>query len=152
MSVVPVEAELQTLDAFERGCAARFPELQRVMLAGRKMDRLMYVVGVEVPFFGSAQLTILVDQNDITRRPQVFVADPRPMRHRFDSGALCMWYEFDPPERRWVFDDGLMALVDLASLHLYREERYRETGRWMGEEAPHGLPWHPGYKRGEGKR
>jgi hypothetical protein len=55
-----------------------------------------------------------------------------------------MWYVLDPPGKRWVHEDGLVALLDLAKFHLYREERYRETGRWMGPEAPHILPTYPG--------
>lgn len=144
--------ERDGLVEFERGSLVRFPDMQTVALAGPAADRRMYIISVDVPFFGRSQLTILLDPKSETRRPQVFVADPRPMRHQFDSGSICMWYEFDPPEKRWVFGDGLVALADLASVHLYREERYRETGCWMGEEAPHGLPFHPGSPSREGKR
>lgn len=44
----------------------------------------------------------------------------------------------DPPENRWVFEDGLLALLGLIRLHLLREAWWRETKDWAGPEAPHG--------------
>jgi hypothetical protein len=36
-----------------------------------------------------------------------------------------------------VWEDGLVALVDLVRVHLFQEAWYRETGEWLGREAPH---------------
>ena len=44
-----------------------------------------------------------------------------------------------PPftEHRWVFEDGLLALMGLVMAHLFKEAWWRETGEWLGEEVPH---------------
>lgn len=48
-----------------------------------------------------------------------------------------MWYPRDPLERRWVFEDGLLALLGQIAAHLVKEHLWRETGRWPGDEVPH---------------
>jgi hypothetical protein len=63
-----------------------------------------------------------------------------PMKHSFGRNELCMWYPRDPADRRWQRDQGLLVLVDTAVTHLFKELYYQETGEWLGEEAPHGLP------------
>ena len=49
-----------------------------------------------------------------------------------------MRYPGDPAERRWKKEDGLLKLLDTAVQHLFKEYWYRDTGEWLGEEAPHG--------------
>jgi hypothetical protein len=61
-----------------------------------------------------------------------------PLKHTFGQDRLCMWYPSDPPERQWQKDDGLLKLLDTAVEHLFKEYYHRETGEWVGEEAPHG--------------
>jgi hypothetical protein len=48
-----------------------------------------------------------------------------------------MWYPDDPKENRWVFEDGLLALLGHISAHLFREAWWRETGKWPGPESGH---------------
>lgn len=36
-------------------------------------------------------------------------------------------------------DDGLLALIDHARVHLFKEAYWRETGFWPGPEAAHDL-------------
>ncbi|MDZ4063479.1 MAG: hypothetical protein U1E22_02320 [Coriobacteriia bacterium] len=136
-------AQTVALD-FMRGCDVTYPGVQRLSLAGEGFDKVLYVVSVEVDYFGRRQVSVLIDEHGTHLRPRVWAADPRPLKHQFKDGSLCMWHVWDPPDKRWVYEDGLVALLDLAKFHLYREERYRETGRWMGPEAPHDLPRHPG--------
>jgi hypothetical protein len=50
-----------------------------------------------------------------------------------------MWHPKDPPEKQWQPEDGLLTLIRYIQLHLFREEWWRETGEWLGEEAEHGL-------------
>ncbi|MEL7667032.1 MAG: hypothetical protein AAGU73_02365 [Actinomycetota bacterium] len=140
---VAESAEATTLDLM-RGCDAEYPDVQRLSLAGEGFDEVLYIASVEVDHFGRRQVTVLIDERSTYLRPRVWTADPRPLKHQFTDGSLCMWYIWDPPDKRWVYEDGLVALLDLAKLHLYREERYRETGCWMGPEAPHNFPTHPG--------
>lgn len=70
--------------------------------------------------------------------PKVTVDGPADSPHRYPDGTLCMWYPSDLPERRWNLDDGAAALVATVAAHLVREEWYRNTGEWLGEEVRHG--------------
>jgi hypothetical protein len=60
--------------------------------------------------------------------------------HRYPDGTLCMWYPPDPSEEKWVFEDGLLALLNHVQAHLFREAWFREHGVWLGPQAPHGPP------------
>lgn len=68
--------------------------------------------------------------------PHVFVPGPGSP-HRYDDGSLCMWYPRDPQEKRWTWRDGGVVLAGHICAHLIREAWWRETGEWLGEEAPH---------------
>ena len=58
--------------------------------------------------------------------------------HRYDdNGTLCIWYPNDPPEQKWEFEDGLLALINHIQAHLFREAWWREHDEWLGPEAPH---------------
>jgi hypothetical protein len=72
--------------------------------------------------------------------PRVFVNGPQDSPHRYNDGSLCMWYPRDPIELRWVRRQGAAALVGCIALHLIREQWWRETGEWVGPEAPHAAP------------
>ncbi len=63
-----------------------------------------------------------------------------PMNHTFGDNRLCMWYPPDPDDRKWRKEDGLLKLIDTAVMHLFEELYYKETGEWLGEEAPHDVP------------
>lgn len=69
----------------------------------------------------------------------VYVTGPADSPHRYRSGALCMWFPADDASRRWTRDDGPVALVAHVLAHLAREEWWRRTGEWVGEQAPHEL-------------
>lgn len=72
--------------------------------------------------------------------PSVFVDGPAESPHRYPNGSLCMWYPGDPPEQRWTHTDGAGALVANIAAHLVKEEWYRLTGEWKGDEVGHGVP------------
>lgn len=63
-----------------------------------------------------------------------------PMKHTYGQNRLCMWRPGDPPDRRWQRADGLLKLIDTAVVHLFRELYWRETGEWLGAEAPNDVP------------
>jgi hypothetical protein len=72
--------------------------------------------------------------------PRVFADGPTDSPHRYnDRGRtkLCLWLPGDEPERRWRVEDGLLALFGIAAHHLFKEAWWRETGEWLGAEAPH---------------
>lgn len=71
--------------------------------------------------------------------PRVFVDGPIDFPHRYENGSLCMWYPPDPPHLRWSLSDGGAALVGCIALHLLREQWWRDTGEWVGPEAPHAV-------------
>jgi hypothetical protein len=68
--------------------------------------------------------------------PVIYVPGPGSP-HRYDDGSLCIWYPYDPPERRWTWRDGGAVLAGHICAHLIREAWWRETGEWVGDEAPH---------------
>lgn len=70
--------------------------------------------------------------------PHVYSDGPAISPHRFSDGALCMWYPGDPAKARWVQADGPPSLLGHIVAHLLREEWWRQTGEWPGQEAPHG--------------
>jgi hypothetical protein len=96
---------------------------------------------MEVPYYEPRHIEIRFEQ--WSRSPKVFVDGPTDSPHRYSDGSLCMWYPDDPPEQRWVFPDGLLALLNYIQAHLFREAWWRETGEWLGPEAPHGPPKEP---------
>ena len=74
------------------------------------------------------------------RSPRLFVDGPTSSPHRYgDRGRthLCLWFPDDLRDRRWNVVDGLLGLFGLAAHHLFKEAWWRETGEWLGEEAPH---------------
>lgn len=104
-----------------------------------KRPRHIFTAQVPIPGEDSRLVTAEFDQ-DLPTWPFVFADGPTDSPHRFpDRGRthLCIWHHNDPPERRWVPDDGLMALFGMAQHHLFKESWWRETGEWLGDEAPH---------------
>jgi hypothetical protein len=72
--------------------------------------------------------------------PHVFVDGPDESPHRYPDRSLCMWYPYDPPEARWWPTDGPETLIGHVAAHLIKEEWYRRTGDWPGEEVSHASP------------
>lgn len=98
-----------------------------------------YRLGVEPVYCPPREVLIEFRLDDGGRYPRVFVDGPSHSPHRYhaDGGHLCMWYPSDPPDRRWIFDDGLLALIGQIQVHLIKEHLWRELGEWPGDEAPH---------------
>jgi hypothetical protein len=105
---------------------------------GKKAGRIVYRVSVPVPEFNKRRLLSITLWNG--RHPSVrsvATDGPTASPHRFGDGSLCMWYPHDPPELRWVAEDGLLLLIRCAQVHLFREAFWRRYGEWPGPEAPH---------------
>ena len=117
---------------FEQGVKDQFPDLRRAKVKGG----YEYTAIVPVPHYEDRKIRIrFCGNSDI---PTVFADGPKKSPHRYSGGGLCMWYPKDPVDSRWVFVDGLLALIGLVMAHLFREAWWRETGEWVGEEVPHG--------------
>lgn len=96
-----------------------------------------YVVTVDVPLYEARQVEILFAYG--TRNgPRVTVDGPSESPHRYPEGELCMWYPKDPRQTRWVWEDGLLALLIHVQLHLFREAYWRENDFWPGPQFDHG--------------
>lgn len=117
---------------FELGVKCPFPDLRCVNVK-RGYE---YRVTVPVPHYGSRKIRIKFSgSSDV---PSVIADGPQESRHRFSNGSLCMWYPWDPIDRRWVYEDGLLSLLGLIMAHLFKEAWWQETGEWLGEEVGHG--------------
>ncbi len=130
--------------AFERlaGVQHAFFTSSLEYLAGQWVYVLTLVI--VVPAIGSraVKITFVDDAAEMARvevtEAVLDPASPRWSPHRWrPNGELCMWYPGDPPALRWVPSDGLPALLACIRTHLVREAWWRETGEWVGDQAPH---------------
>lgn len=96
----------------------------------------MYRLPVDVPTYETRNLVIVFSSRH-PKVPQVFADGPVVDRHRFSDGSLCIWYWRDAPGRRWTFDQGLLALIDHAIIHLFKEAWFLDIGEWLGDEIIH---------------
>ena len=117
---------------FERGVKSQFPKLS----GGRVKGGYEYRATLSVPHYEPRKTRIRFNGN--AKTPSVFIDGPQYSPHRYPDDSLCMWYPGDPVKHRWVFDDGLLALLGLVMAHSFKEAWWRETGEWLGEEVPHG--------------
>ena len=99
--------------------------------------RIVYRLIVDVPAT-ALRAPVRIELSTRTRpwRPRVVAVVPECLRHRYGDGSLCMWWERDPNERRWMMSDGLAALIHYVQVHLYQEACCRAGESWPGEEAP----------------
>ena len=74
---------------------------------------------------------------DSPRIPRVHVDGPSASPHRYNDGTLCMWHPDDPPPMRWTPEAGPADLVTRIAVHLVKEEWFRRTGEWIGDEVQH---------------
>lgn len=72
--------------------------------------------------------------------PRVFTSVNRRRKHEFGDKALCLWYPWDSPERRWDHELGLLVLIEMVRRQLLLEMHWFLTDEWPLDEAPHGLP------------
>ena len=121
---------------FEREARQYFPDLASATIKSSHNAGRKYRLTVHVPHYDDRRVQILF-RKDSPRIPRVSVDGPVDSKHRFSSGELCMWYPEDSVDNRWVFEDGLIALLGQIIVHLFREAWYRETGEWPGPEVVH---------------
>lgn len=130
---------------FELGARRFFPKLKGMTGVGPRGDGGYYRLLVDVPGFETRWVEILFSRA-VPTYPRVYADGPDDSPHRYRSdhedSRLCMWYPDDPPEQRWVFEDGLHELLALVAAHLFREAWWREsdTHEWLGPVSPHPMP------------
>jgi hypothetical protein len=93
-------------------------------------------VRLQVPDLPEQTVTIIFGPK-LSTVPRVFTDGPSKSPHRYADGSLCMWHPRYQPEKRWTRRDGAAALLGHVVAHLLREEWWRRTGEWPGEEAAH---------------
>lgn len=128
---------------FERGAKVQYQSLESVnKRSGHHLWR-EYKLTINLDDYESRKVVIKMKPSRGSA-PEVTVDGPVSSPHRYEenNGELCMWYPYDPKEQRWVFADGLLHLLVLVELHLFREGWWRETGgddngEWLGPEEPH---------------
>lgn len=109
-------------------------EGSRYSMLHRKVDdrALVYTLNIPLPDQSRTQLvTVEVTGGD----PRVFAHGLKDLRHVNGDGSLCLWYPTDSSDRRWTHNKGLVSLLDLVALHLYKEDRFKVTGKWLGDEV-----------------
>jgi len=120
--------------------------MRRRPVGQRKYARVAYALTVPVAEFESRAVELHFRRTATTPElTRVYADGPTDSPHRYaphpkDPGArpsLCIWYPDDPPEQRWVAADGLLSLIEMTRVHLFKEAYWRETGEWLGEEVSH---------------
>lgn len=125
---------------FQAAARREFPGLQE-RATGRGRDAVItYRLRVSVPHYKDREITIRLANYTEAYCLSVTADGPTASPHRYDEHRLCMWKPSDPPDQRWVAEDGLLALIRHAQVHLFKEAHWRETGKWVGPQAPHDGP------------
>jgi hypothetical protein len=132
--------------AFEHQARQVYPGLRITHVGRRKYARTVY--GVNVPVAEYESRAIEMHFRRIGREPwvtRIYADGPTDSPHRYKPHtkdplrrpSLCIWYPDDSPSLRWVPKDGLLSLIEMTRVHLFKEAYWRETGEWLGEEVPH---------------
>lgn len=125
---------------FERGVRAEHANLEGGLVRGKKERHgYRYALDVLVPRYETEISVEIIFRTTSPLIPRIFVDGPEESPHRYPDGRLCIWYADDPDrERVWVFDDGLLELIDLIRAHLFKEAWWRQYGEWLGPQVLHG--------------
>jgi hypothetical protein len=136
--------DFRTRLRFEVAARREYPSLRDRKAGKGRHAEVVYTVKVTVPEYPVTRtLTIRLANFTEPGFLALSVDGPTGSPHRYGEDRLCMWAPSAPADQRWTPDEGLLALIQYARVHLFREEYWRETGGhdsgvWAGEEAPHG--------------
>ncbi len=132
---------------FEQGVRDLFPDLTRRAVGSRKYARIAYGLTVPVGEYEPRKIELLFPRTTPEPRPSRIYADgPDASPHRYaphpkdPRSSLCIWHPDDPADRKWVPGDGLLSLIEMVRIHLFKEAYWREKAVWLGEQAPHPTP------------
>ena len=129
---------------FERGARDAYPDLNCSSTGSRQYARIVYRLMVSVTHYEPRTIEMHFRRDTaVPSLTRIYADGPTESPHRFSPHAkdrqnrtsLCVWHPEDPPELRWVPSDGLLTLIELTRVHLFKEAFYRETGEWLGEEV-----------------
>lgn len=125
---------------FEREAKRHFPTLRRVTRPQGRKGSCRYRAEVELPGGYEKRDVEVIFGPKTLDGPTILADGPTDSPHRYsdhERRALCVWYPKDAPTERWMWDDGLLQLLGLVRLHLFREAYWRESGEWLGPEVTH---------------
>lgn len=134
---------------FERKARDAYPRIRLREVGVRRYPEIAYGLKVSVPEYEDRSIELVFPRT--IARPEfcrVYADGPTESPHRYRASdrdkrgrsSLCVWHPDDPPELRWVPEDGLLSLIEMTRLHLFKEAYWRETGDWPGEESSHPSP------------
>lgn len=134
----PWYSDIRARLRFERAARTEHPTL-RVSATGRGLDaQVVYRLRLEVPEYETREVTIRVRNGFEPYGAEVIADGPVDSPHRYGAHRLCLWDPAGPEAERWVGADGLCELIAQTRIHLFKEAYWRETGLWLGPQAPHG--------------
>jgi hypothetical protein len=136
---------------FERRALARHPDLRVARFSRAHLGDVVYKVTVELPHYEPRRVTIRLCNGFTPFGAEIAADGASGSPHRYSDGTLCLWHPDDPEEHRWVGEDGLDELITLVAIHLFKEAYWRETGMWLGPEAPHEAVKQPGDSQESGR-
>lgn len=90
-------------------------------------------------------LKLVVSAKYPAKAPKIFVKTltfplqnkygQRRPKHLYFDDSLCLFYPGDPPQKRWLPEDGLVTLVAWAVEWLEAYYYWRFRNEWPGEDA-----------------
>jgi hypothetical protein len=122
---------------FELHASGAYPSLSGEKVGHGWNAKYVYTATVNVPGYERRRIRIAFPALSEVSAPDIYVDGPGASPHRFKGGKLCVWHPSDPDEQRWLPSDGLLGLLDMIAIHLFKEAWWRETGEWLGEEIVH---------------
>lgn len=129
--------DLRLRGRYERDARDSYPDLRHRRVQRRTGPVHVYTVTLTVPGFDDRRVTVEFDSR-MPSSPRIYADGPTDSPHRYGTHRLCVWDPADPPDRRWVSEDGLFVLFAMISEHLFKEGYWRANRNWLGDEAQHG--------------
>ena len=128
----------------EAGIRPRYPGVE----VSKTAKSLSYELELDLEVYEPRRIRIVFKADEPASCVEVFSDGPTESPHRYGERRLCMWYPADPPELRWLPEHRLVGLIEMARLHLFREEYWRRAGGWDGGKWL-GPEIHPGEEDAE---
>lgn len=122
---------------FEGTARSRHPTLNLTSTGRGCNAEIIYRLIIDVPEYEPRRVVIRMRNGFEPYAANITVDGPADSPHRCGNDRLCIWHPNDPPEHAWVASDGLPELISQVTIHLFKEAYWRETGEWLGPEAPH---------------
>ena len=122
---------------FEFHASGAYPSVRGRRVGHGSKAKYVYTGKISVPGYEPRCVKIVFPALSEVSVPEIFVDGPEASPHRYQGGKLCVWHPDDPEDRRWVPRDGLLGLLDMIAIHLFKEAWWRETGEWLGDEVAH---------------